>query len=111
MVRLVRSSAVSMVVAVVLAGAPFAVAGAQAGASAQAGDRNAGATTDTRATDTRRSDDDGFDPGWFGLLGLAGLFGLRRPREETTVRHGYDAPVTTSTGTGTGTGTSTGRRL
>jgi hypothetical protein len=35
------------------------------------------AQVDSPTTDLRAERDDGFDLGWFGLLGLAGLLGLR----------------------------------
>ncbi|MFN2565367.1 MAG: WGxxGxxG family protein [Gemmatimonadaceae bacterium] len=84
MIRLLRVGIVAASVALLLASVPLTADG-------QAG--GAGTTTGAQTTDAPRQDDDGFDPGWFGLLGLAGLFGLRRPREERTTR------VDTTTGT------------
>jgi MYXO-CTERM domain-containing protein len=89
--RLLRAGAISAVIALATASASPASATAQGGGGQGAG---RGATTDARGTeDTQRRSEDGFDPGWFGLLGLAGLFGLRRPREETTTTRLDAAPV------------------
>ena len=54
------------------------------------------AAQDTGAAATRTVDrnDDDTDWGWIGLLGLAGLLGLRRPRD-VVVR---DTPRTTTAG-------------
>ena len=42
--------------------------------------QDAGGTTGgTDTTTTTQEDRGGFNPGWLGLLGLAGLMGLRRP--------------------------------
>ena len=54
------------------------------------------ATAQTTATDTagsnmnntRVDDRRGFDYGWLGLLGLAGLLGLRRPAVRDDLRTG-----------------------
>ncbi len=51
------------------------------------------ATTDTTNTgsnmnNTRTDDGRGFDYGWLGLLGLAGLLGLRRPAVRDDLRTG-----------------------
>ena len=44
----------------------------------------------------RHDDDNGFDKGWLGLIGLAGLLGLKR-RDETTCRSAT-RPETTPAG-------------
>jgi MYXO-CTERM domain-containing protein len=49
-------------------------------------DTSTSATTDTNAT--HMNDRRGFDWGWLGLLGLAGLLGLRRPNLLTETRSG-----------------------
>jgi MYXO-CTERM domain-containing protein len=87
--RLLRASAISASVALAVATAPVATASAQA----RSGQTAVGSTSLAASYEAPQRREDGFDPGWFGLLGLAGLFGLRRPREETTTR--VDAtPVT-----------------
>ena len=49
-------------------------------------DTSTSAGTDTNATHT--NDRRGFDWGWLGLLGLAGLLGLRRANHLTETRSG-----------------------
>ena len=78
MSRFPRTPAIAAMMALVVAGAPLATLDAQGG----------GATTGAQMTENQQAqDDDGFDPGWFGLLGLLGLLGLRR-RDEP--RRDYD---------------------
>lgn len=51
-----------------------------------------GATSTTADTTVRRDTDRGFDWGWLGLLGLAGLMGMRRQPDV----HRVDATRTTA---------------
>lgn len=56
-------------------------------ANAQTGTDTSSTATNSMTT-TRTDDRRGFDWGWLGLLGLAGLLGLRRPNVVTETRSG-----------------------
>jgi MYXO-CTERM domain-containing protein len=56
------------------------------GVSAYAQESGTGGTGGTAYGDTARTDDDGMDLGWIGLLGLGGLLGLRRREVHRDVR-------------------------
>jgi MYXO-CTERM domain-containing protein len=51
-----------------------------------------GTTTAPTDTTVRRDSDRGFDWGWLGLLGLAGLIGLRRQPDTTRAGTMRSAP-------------------
>ena len=48
------------------------------------------AQTETNGN-TQARDEGGFNPGWLGLLGLAGLLGMRRRDHDETQHHGRAA--------------------
>jgi MYXO-CTERM domain-containing protein len=50
-----------------------------------------GKTPETNSTLQKSREDMGFDLGWLGLFGLAGLFGLRRGNTARTTTHGPTA--------------------
>ena len=54
--------------------------------SAQTSTDTSSTATDTSMSRTHTDDRRGFDYGWLGLLGLAGLLGLRRPNVVSDTR-------------------------
>jgi hypothetical protein len=70
----------------------LAQSGSDTGSGSSASGSSGGTTSSgtTQNGDTRR--DNGFNPGWLGLLGLVGLSGLRKPQhthEVTRTQQGH----------------------
>lgn len=56
------------------------------------------AAQDTQNVPGNRDDDHGFNKGWLGLVGLAGLLGLKRRDDRTTSGIGQDTAARPTTG-------------
>lgn len=71
-------------VAALVAACAFPVASQTTGAGSPGAATSTG-TTDATTTRTEPREDDDREWGWIGLLGLAGLVGLRRKKDVTVV--------------------------